>query len=257
MTILFRGRSLLCATLMMSALALSACGTTGSAGSTASAKPTGSLDNAIDKALKQAEASGDRQQSLILMEQIYQRDTGNVVVATRFARALREDEQLNKARQVLAPIADSENADSESVTEMAMIHLGLGQYKEAEKYSRKAVTLDDKNGRAYLSLGTALDAQNYHEQAEVAFRRGLDNWKGDPAPILNNLALNLASQGHLEESLGVLEKARKISPHRTEIERNYRIISTLQETAVPATPAAGEGKPKTPAPAPAKKPNRS
>lgn len=248
-------RHILCTSLLVSALALSACGTTGSTGKQAAAgKPTGSVDAAIDKALDQAEAAGDTQQTLILMEQVYQRNTDNAVVATRYARALREDEQLNKARLVLAPHVDGENADDEAVTEMAMVHLGLGQYKEAEKYAREAVVIDEKNGRAYLALGTALDAQNYHEQAEVAFRRGLDNWKGDPTPILNNLALNLASQGHLEEALGVLDKARKISPRRTEIERNYRIISTLQETAVPETaPTAGA----TQAPAPLKKPNRS
>lgn len=251
------GRTLFCASLMVSALALSACGTTtGAAGKQAAAgKPTKSVDAAIEKALDQAEAAGDRQQTLVLMEQIYLRDTNNAAVATRFARALREDEQLNKARQVLAPHVDGENADAEATTEMAMVHLGLGQYKEAEKYAREAVVQNDKNGRAYLALGTALDAQNYHEQAEVAYRRGLDNWKGDPVPILNNLALNLASQGHLDEALSVLEKARKLAPRRTEIERNYRIISTLKETAPPETsPAAGGSQP---APSPSKKPSRS
>ena len=240
----------------VSVLALSACGTTANTAGSAAARPAGSVDSAIEKALNQAEAAGDTQQSLVLLEQVYQRNPNNAVVATRFARALREDEQLNKARLVLSKHVSGDDVDTETVTEMAMVHLGLGQYKEAEKYAREAVVLNDKNGRAYLALGTALDAQNYHEQAEVAFRRGLDNWKGDPAPILNNLALNLASQGHLEESLGVLDKARKLSPRRTEIERNYRIISTLQETAVPAatSPAAGGTKP---APAPAKKPNRN
>lgn len=239
---------------MVSALALSACGTTGSAQNSA-AKPAGSVDAAIERALDQAEAAGDTQQSIALMEQIYQRNQSNPVVATRFARALREDEQLNKARLVLTPFVNGEKADPEATTEMAMVHLGLGQYKEAEQFAREAVTMDENNGRAYLALGTALDAQNYHEQAEVAFRRGLDHWKGDPAPILNNLALNLASQDHLDEALGVLEKARKLSPRRMEIERNYRIISTLKETAVPeeTSPAAGG----SPAPAPAKKPSRS
>jgi Flp pilus assembly protein TadD len=86
-------------------------------------------------------------------------------------------------------------------------------------------------------MGTALDAQGRHQDAEVAFREGVDNWQGDPAPILNNLALNLASQGRLEQSLEILRKAKKISPHRIEIERNLRIISTLQETAGPTPPA--------------------
>ena len=242
--------------LMVSAVALSACGSTGTTAKGAAAKPAGSVDTAIEKALSDAKNHGDKQQSLALMEQIYQRDTSNVAVATRFARALREDEQFNKARLVLNPHVAGEKADTEAVTEMSMVHLGLGQYKDAEQYARQAIISDEDNGRAYLALGTALDAQNYHEQAEVAFRRGLDHWKGDPAPILNNLALNLASQGHLDEALGVLEKARKLSPRRMEIERNYRIISTLKESEVPETSPAAGGAPMD-APLPAKKPAQS
>jgi Flp pilus assembly protein TadD len=256
MTKIFCGKHFIWTSLMVSALALSACGTTGSAQSSASARPAGSVDSAIEKALDQAEAAGDTQQTIALMEQVYQRNQSNPVVAVRFARALREDEQLNKARLVLMPFVDGDKADSEAITELSMVHLGLGQYKESEQFARQAITMDENSGRAYLALGTALDAQNYHEQAEVAFRRGLDHWKGDPAPILNNLALNLASQGHLEEALGVLEKARKLSPRRMEIERNFRIISTLQETAIPETTPAAGGKPAE-APSPSRKPDRS
>src|SRR5690606_32820828 len=77
----------------------------------------------------------------------------------------------------------------------------------------------------------ALDAQNYHEQAEVAFRRGLDKWQGDPAPTLNNLALNLASQNKLDQSLALLHRAKAESPGWMEIERNIRTIATLKEGA--------------------------
>lgn len=91
------------------------------------------------------------------------------------------DEQLNRARQVLFSYTEGKNAYPDAVVELAMVQLGLGQYK-AELTSRRAVELDEKSGRAFLALGTALDAQNYHEQAEVAFRRGVDNWKGRPCP---------------------------------------------------------------------------
>lgn len=246
-------RRYFCSSLVIaSALLLSACGTTGT---TAQSRPMGTVDSAIEKALKQAESQGDVRQSLILLEQIHTRNPDNVVVATRFARALREDEQLNKARLVLTPFVKSENSDPEALTEMSMIHISLGQYKEAEQFAREAITADSRDGRSYLALGTALDAQNYHEQAEVAFRRGLENWKGDTAPILNNLALNLASQGHLDEALNVLEKAREIAPQRIEIERNYRIISTLRETSGP--PRGSEGGAPKEAPLPERKPGKA
>jgi outer membrane biosynthesis protein TonB len=83
---------------------------------------------------------------------------------------------------------------------------------------------------------------------------------------MNNLALNLASQNKLDQAIDMLKKAKEISPGRVEIERNLRIVSTLQEGAddfiikqeqakneaaksapVPKTKAAAE-----PAPAPKK-----
>lgn len=228
----FRKKSV-CLCLMISALALSACETTASKSSpkTSREQTDKKINSAIENALREAEGRGNRQESLILLEQIYKRNAGDPNVAVRFARTLREDEQLNKARLVLMPHTKGKKAHPDALTEMAMVHLGLGNYKAAENTARESITLNPDQGRAFLALGTALDAQGHHEQAEVSFRRGLGHWKGDPAPILNNLALNLASQGNLKEALTILEKARSLSPRRMEIERNYRIISTLYETS--------------------------
>ncbi len=225
--------------LCLGALFLSACSSTGDMSAQrpeTSADTSVKIDHAIEKALSKAEKEGNKQDSLALLENIYRRNDTNPEVAVRYARALREDEQMNRARLILTPHSGKNDPYQPALTEMAMIHLGLGQYKEAEKHARNAVLLNEKDGRAYLALGTALDAQGLHNEAEDAFRKGLDMWKGDPAPILNNLALNLAAQGQTSEALNVLEKAREISPRRLEIERNYRIISTLNETAVPRAP---------------------
>ena len=82
---------------------------------------------------------------------------------------------------------------------------------------------------AYQNLGIALDAKEMHPEAERAFRKGLEHWKGDPTTIMNNLALNLATQGFIDEAIEVLERAQALSPDRIEIERNLRIIRTLNE----------------------------
>ena len=228
--------------LALTALGLSACSSTGEtytdSSSTTSSLSTSEtkIDRAIERALAKAEKEGNKKESLVLLENIYKRNNSNPEVAVRYARALREDEQMNRARLVLSPYTGKEEPYQPALTEMAMVNLGLGQYKDAERYSRNAALLDEKDGRAYLALGTALDAQGEHAEAEDAFRKGLDQWKGDPAPILNNLALNLAAQGQTAEALKVLEKARKLSPRRIEIERNYRIISTLNETVGPRVP---------------------
>lgn len=227
MTSILRG--LILASVSVSVLALGACSTTGA--NVSNQADASRVDSILQRAAREAKASGNKVETLALLEQIYNRNPDDAAVATGFAQALREDEQLNKARQVIYPFTEGKNAYPDAVTELSMIQLSLGQYKEAELTARRAVELDPEQGRPYLALGTALDAQNYHEQAEVAFRKGIDQWKGDPAPIMNNLALNLASQNKLDQAIDMLKKAQEVSPGRVELERNMRIISTLKEDA--------------------------
>ncbi len=226
-----RFRALALASLSVSVLALAACGTTGSSANVADARGASRVDSILERAAREAKASGNKTETVALLEQIYSRNQDDAAVATSFGQALREDEQFTRARQVIYPFTEGKNAYPDAVMELAMVQLSLGQYKEAELTARKAVELDPNSGRAYLALGTALDAQNYHEQAEVAFRRGIEKWKGDPAPIMNNLALNLASQNKLDQAIDMLQRAKEISPGRVEIERNLRIVSTLKEGA--------------------------
>lgn len=228
MASVFRG--LLLASLSVSVIAVAACSSTGTSNMTNQSEAS-RVDAILERAAREAKASGNKVETVILLEKIYQRSPDDAAVATSFGQALREDDQLNRARQVLYPFTEGKNAYPDAVTELSMVQIALGQYKEAELTARRAVEMDEKSGRAFLALGTALDAQNYHEQAEVAFRRGIDNWKGDPAPIMNNLALNLASQNKLDQAVDMLEKAQEISPGRIELERNMRIIKTLRESA--------------------------
>lgn len=247
--------------LLVSVAALSACASSGTDTAkpvtTATPKSTvaSTIDGALEQAIVDAESRGNKQESLSILDQIYKRNAGDAMVASRYARALREDEQLKRARQVLAPHIGGKNPHPEALTEMAMVNLGLGQYPDAEISAQQAIDIDPAQaGRAYLALGTAQDAQGNHKAAEESFRKGLNIWKGDPAPILNNLALNLAAQGNIDEALAVLERARKLSPGRMEIERNYRIISTLNEGGSAKKPAAIEP---AAAPTPPKKPAKN
>ena len=230
------------ATLLMT-VSLAACSSNGNktsqpAGNSMNPTLTSSVINkAMEKALKQAESSGNQQEVLALLGQIQGRNPNDAIVATRYARALREDDQINMAIRTLTPFMQGHNSHAEAVTEMAMTQLALGDFIMAENYAAQAIDLDPNSARAYLALGTAQDAQRRHQDAEISFRQGLKHWKGAPSPILNNLALNLASQGHLEEALSLLEKAKKLAPQRMELERNRRIIATLLETTGPRPPA--------------------
>lgn len=224
-------------------LALGACATSGpdAAGARKDAR-SAQVEKALENAMvTAAEKAG---QPLPALERDYKRNSKNPEVAMAYARALREDEQLNKAVIVLSPFARESEASSPVLSEFAAIQLAIGDYETAETFARKAILKDAKNFRAYQVLGIALDGRGYSKQAEVAFRKGLDLWEGDPTTIMNNLALNLVSQGELDEASQILQRAAAAAPNRPEIERNLRIVTALQQQ--PGPPRAAAKLPKKP-----------
>ncbi len=187
------------------------------------------LDAAIEKAAIQASMSGSSSARLLALEKQYKRNSDSPIYALAYAQSLRQAGYLNRASTILSPFASEDGALDGVKTEMSMISLGLGDYDAAERYAQEAIIQDPGDHYAYQNLGIALDAKEMHPEAERAFRKGLEYWEGDPTTIMNNLALNLATQGYIDDAVGVLERAKKISPDRIEIERNLRIIRTLNE----------------------------
>lgn len=229
-------KTLLKTTVAVSAcLVLAACKTTGSTPSkTGAAASNASIDAALERAAANANASGEKSQSLGYLEKIYKRNSADPLAAINYAAALREAEYLNEAQLVLAPFANDKKGPPAAKTEYAAIQLALGNDKSAEEYAQRAVVQDPNDFRAFNYLGIALEAQGMHKEAERAFRKALDMWQGDPIPVMNNLALNLASQEYLDEAAAILEKAQAIAPERIEVERNLRIVRTLQQSAAHA-----------------------
>lgn len=198
----------------------------------------------LDSAMVERAAIYDRtsNKSPKMLERAYKQNPEDPAIAVDYAAALREAGFVDRADLILEPFAKDKMASSLVTSEYAAVQLAGGNYEAAEKYAQKAIIADDANFKAYHRLGIALDAQGMHEEGERAYRKGLELWQGDPTSIMNNLALNLASQGFLTESVEILRKAQDVSPDKVEIERNLRIVTALQQA---------EG---APAPKPKKKP---
>lgn len=227
-------KSLIALGLCSSIIALSACQTTQKTGEeTVSAEAVTDRQNRIDSALNRAAAqalkAGNTGQAISILEKSYKRNSQNASVATQYAYALRKTGQIDKADLVLQSFANKADASISTQQEYASIQLETGEYATAESFARKVIGRDEESSEAQHTLGIALDAQGKHEEAEKHFRTALDMWEGDPVPIMNNLALNLAAQEHIQEAVDILKKAKSIAPNRIEIERNLRIISTLNE----------------------------
>ncbi len=214
--------------------ALSACQT---AQSTDAHLRTSSVDGAIARSSDYARKSS---KSPAHLERTYKKDPANETNAVDYAVALREKGHLQRAAVILEPFAKAKNASSLSASEYAAVQLADGNYEAAEKYAQKAVIADEANYKAYHRLGIALDTQSMHQEAERAYRKGLELWQGDPTTIMNNLALNLASQGYLDESIEILLKAQDVAPQRVEIERNLRIVTALKQADGAPAPKPGK-----------------
>ena len=218
------------ALLLLCTTALAACQTTSS-----STPQTISEGDAIDNALKQAAITaavqGDKEKSLAIVERLYRRNSTDPELALLYSQALRKEGRLTRAALVIQPHATAVNINAEHkptlLTEYAAVLAAMGDYEKAEYYARQAVLAAPELGRPYHILGLALDAQGHHPEAEIALRKAIDRWQGDPTPVLNNLGLNLAAQGFLDQAVEILRKAQSAAPNREEIERNLRIVSAL------------------------------
>jgi Flp pilus assembly protein TadD len=229
-------------------LTLSACQTTAQHNADARADR---IDAAIARASGEANGTGQAD-SLLMLERSYKRNSDDPDTATKYGRALREANRLQRSAVVLSPFADDGKKFPQAKIEYAATQAAMGNYTDSEKYARDAIALNPDSAQAYHVLGIALEAQGHHKPAEAAFRNALDLWEGDPAPVLNNLGLNLAAQGYIDEALDTLRKALATSPNRMEIERNLRIVSALQPRAHAENDTGYKFPPK-----PARKPGQS
>lgn len=208
------------------ALMLSACGGTETSSSLSSTSVTSS-------AISSDILYGDVHDNVANMRSKYDANPKDALIAARYGKALRESGDVKGAKTILLGVAADKKVGTLANTELSAIYLSQGEFNKAEHAARKAIQQDNNNYRAWRNLGNALDATEKYKEGETAFRKALALWTGaDKIAVINNLALNLAAQGYTDQSLNMLYEAQKLDPNRVEIERNIRIIRTLNEPAI-------------------------
>lgn len=186
--------------------------------------------SAVQPTKEQSILYGDLKDNLSTIKNMHGQNPKDALIAARYGKALRESGDIKSAKSILIPLAGNEKVSTLVNTELSAIYMSEANFSKAESTARKAVRADEKNYRAWRNLGAALDAQEKYKEGEDAFKKSLALWGGDDkVPVLNNLALNQAAQGYTDEALNLLYEAKKIDPNRVEIERNIRIIRTLNE----------------------------
>lgn len=192
-----------------------------------------------------AMSQGKTEEAFIHYEKLYQRDSRNPDVAVNYAQLLRRTGKAGQAVSILAPFAEGKRKDSSRAplpmikNEYAAALIETGKFDVAQ--STLAQVLQDTAATDFYAdahhlMGVSLDAQGQHKDAEQHFRDALETWTGDKTSVMNNLALNLASQAEFDESLLLLRKAQLMSPEKTEIARNIQLVSDLRDAVIPKAP---------------------
>tara|TARA_B100000282_G_C31734863_1_gene492863 strand:- start:895 stop:1623 length:729 start_codon:yes stop_codon:yes gene_type:complete len=214
-------------TLSLTALALSACSTTGGYNYT---NLKDERSNRIAKLISRESLSQEPSSSLETLESRFKNAPESEYAATEYAIALRKAAKYSEARKVLKDLAENKEATAPTKTEYAAILIEEEKIDQAVKVAKQATLTDENYDMAFMVLGTALEIQEEHEDAEKAFRKALELWHGDKTTIMSTLALNLASQKRLNDAIEILQEAKALQPEKTEIERNLRIVMALKQS---------------------------
>jgi Flp pilus assembly protein TadD len=201
-------------------------------------------DERLSNAAADAIASGKIDEALRYYAGLHKQHRHDRNIALVYAQLLRRTGSPQEAVHVLEPFAsytarsNDQNtvviyhSDAVVLNELAAAHIATGNFDAAQKLLQHVI--DDKDSGpmhadAYSLMGIVLDAKGQHRDAEKMFNNALAGWKGDPTPVMNNLALCLAAQGQFDAALDTLRRALVISPNdKQEIARNIALISELR-----------------------------
>ena len=94
---------------------------------------------------------------------------------------------------------------------LANLSLKARDYPDALIHLLAAVEANPNNGNAWFLLGNCQMAMGFPQQAEEAYRKGMENDPADPWPAMG-LAGVLETQGHLDEARQAVEEALRRDP---------------------------------------------
>lgn len=193
-------------------------------------------------------AAGKTEEALALYGKLHWHHRHDKSIALIYAQLLRKAGRASEAVAVLTPFASFHsinndhnkvviyNSDAVVLNELAAANIATGDLDTANRLLDHVLADAGSaplHADAWSLKGIVLDAEGHHREAEQAFNRALEGWKGDPTPVMNNLALCLANQGEFDQALDTLRRALVLSPNdKQEIARNIALITELRERVV-------------------------
>lgn len=144
-------------------------------------------------------AMGEKQQALMVLQQVSMFHSNDRRVASEYGRLALELDQLSVAAQLLASADDPARPDWRVVTARGTVFAKQGKYTEAIPLYERALTLAPGKASILNNLALAYTMSGNATKGEQMLRQAA-NTQGAPPKVRENLALVLGVAGKYEES---------------------------------------------------------
>jgi len=172
---------------------------------------------AYDNLSTMLEKEGKKDEAFELLRKASQISPRNRDRQFRISKALLEKGNEDEARIALHKALSNEASDAARSAAAAEFFLSIGRADMAEAEYAFALEADPENVHYFNRLGIAFRRQKKFKEAIENYRKALVVAKNDPV-IFYNLALALAENGEIQQSVGSLRRAMVLDPHFKEAE---------------------------------------
>ncbi len=156
-------------------------------------------------------ARGDREQAIILLQEILERDSDCAEAHQALARVLVQEDALHPALKHLTRLVELRPESSEAYRARARLHLKAERFEAAEDDCTRALGIAPKDGRSHGLQGEILAAQKYLDEALSAFDTALRLCPKDVRLLDLRAAARLES-GDAAGAVADLDEALRLEP---------------------------------------------
>jgi len=190
---------------------------------------------ALAKAGKEAEAKGlsdkarqNEAEAIALYEKARQNGANKQQVARRLAVLYDQQKDFKRALEEYKELLQRNPKDADLLNDVGYCYYNQGNWSEAEKYLRQALTINAANPRAWTNLGMTLAQANRAADSLEAFAKVVS-----PAQALCNLAFILQTQSKFEEAKAAYRQALDQEPN---LNLARACLAKLEKAATPSAP---------------------
>nr|WP_294167780.1 tetratricopeptide repeat protein [uncultured Sphingomonas sp.] len=186
-----------------------------------------------------AEASGQPEVAMSVLNSLANSAPDNVEVQARYARALARTGRVPDAEAAATQALRRKPGDPVLLVELGRIRLLEGKAAEAAEAFRAVLAARPREVGAMVGRGIAHDLLGQHTEAQASYRTAL---AADPQnlPALNNLALSMVLAGDPGGALAVLGPlaARGDAPARVRNNLTVAQAAANEQSGLPPAPVA-------------------